>query len=239
MEFKERFSDYKERYYKELDARDKVESRQKASFSIFLVVFALIAFLFNKTLGSAQLPSDVFFWAFYGVGVLAFLVAIVFYIKGIHGYSYALVPTPEELEKYRKEIYEHYSKTNLGLAKQWMEEAYEQYIFECYISYTSQNTKNNDTKALNASHSMSSLIAAFVFICLSYVPYYASTFHGEKNDSTATTTATAPPEQASKGTTTTTNKASKTELMYFVILATPELTNQLRRAFAKSATAAY
>jgi len=239
MEFKERFGDYKERYHKELDARDKVESRQKSSFSIFLVVFALITFLFNKTLGSGQLPSDVFFWTVYSIGVLAFAVAIVFYIKGIHGYSYALVPTPEELEKYRKEIYEQYSKTNLGLAKQWMEEAYEQYIFECYISYTSQNTKNNDTKALNASRSMSSLIAAFVFICLSYVPYYASTFHGEKNDSTATTTATTSPEQASKGTTTTTSKTSKTELMCFVTIATPELINQLRRMLAKNTTASY
>ncbi len=183
-----------------------------------------------------------FFWTVYSFGVLAFVVAIVFYIKGIHGYSYALVPTPEELEKYRKEIYEQYSKINLGLAKQWMEEAYEQYIFECYISYTSQNTRNNDTKALNANRSMSSLIVAFVFICLSYVPYYASTFYGEKNDSTATTTATTSPEQASKGPTTTTSKTSKTSktgLMCFVTIATPELINQLRRMLAKNTTASY
>lgn len=176
MEYKERLADYKDRYYRELDVREKIDARLRTSFSFFLVVFALFAFLFEKTVSKGFLPSEVIFWFAYAVGVFAFIFAIFFQIKALHGYNYALIPTPERLEEYYSEILSAYAKSNLGLAKKWTKESYEKYLFNCYVIYTSQNTKNNDTKALNLSRSLSSLIVAFVFVCLSYIPFYAPLF---------------------------------------------------------------
>ncbi|MCQ8849053.1 hypothetical protein NQT74_10720 [Alteromonas stellipolaris] len=208
MEYSDRFKDYKERYYFELDVREKIETRLRASFPIFLLIFALIAYLFDKTINIGYLPADKIFWSFYLLGAIAFIFAIFFQIKAMHGYSYSLVPTPNTLETYYEKILEDYAKINCGLAKAWTKEVYENYLFTCYVAYTSQNTSNNDTKALNSSRSLSSLILAFLLVSLSYIPFYSSSPKGIKDDTKTATTTAATASTVCEGTASTTNETS-------------------------------
>ena len=193
MDFDERLNDYKEKYSFELLNREKIEARIKTPFAMFLIVFGLIAYLFKETIANQNFDFHWLFWVVFLLSCLLFIVSIFFFIKAIHGYHYLLLPTPEILEQYLADIISNYNEVDRGRSREWAKESYKEYLFESYVKYTTQNTKNNDTKALNISRCLTSLIASFIIICFSYLPYYDGLMNQKENidvQKTRTTTTT-------------------------------------------------
>ena len=191
MDFDERYKMYEDRYKSELDTREKIEGRVKTPFSLLIVVFGLIGYLFKVTVLSGNFAFDPMFWIAYVIAVILYLAAIVFFIKTIYGYHYLLVPTPEVLEEYLQITLDKYTKDNPSKAKQWTKEAFKEYLFECYVKFTSQNTKNNDTKSLNISRCLGMLIGSFIIVCASYFPYYQGVLDQKEKLNVQQTTSTA------------------------------------------------
>ena len=134
--------------------------------------FAFTAFLAKELFEKNAVSYSNWVWLPFGVSSIAFIVAVLFLIRSLHGYHYQLMPTPDVLESYREEIREKYVNINPEHAVVWTKEAYEEYIFTMYIEYTSQNVKNNDAKSINLNRCISSLIISFFSIVAAYVPYF-------------------------------------------------------------------
>lgn len=179
MDSKQRYVDYKERYISEIDARFKIDASLKAPPGLFLIVFALLAFIFNQTIAEETVPNDFWFWILYSLAGIFFTIALAFYAKAIYGYTYALIPTPQELENYFNQLVNYYSEHFDNDSEKQAEEAFEKYMETCYLEYATQNTKNNDTKLLNLSRCVGSIICAFVLACITYLPLYAFVLKGE------------------------------------------------------------
>jgi hypothetical protein len=167
---------YEKRYFHELDAREKIEARIKTPMAMFVIVFGLIGYLAKETVLKSNFELEFGFWLFSGAAIFTFVLSLFFFFKTIYGYHYFLLPTPDDLEKYFEESVSEYCNTNRGKARSWASEAFEEYLFDCYVSYTSQNTRNNDAKALNLTYCIGALIFSFINICIAYIPYYYQTF---------------------------------------------------------------
>jgi hypothetical protein len=172
MDKKKRFEVYEKRYFHELDTRERVESRLKTPLTMFAIVFGIIAFLSNKVIEAVDTHQDFGFWLFYSGSIVMFVLSVYFFIRSIYGYHYSLLPTPEVMENYYRNIEDEYAKTNLGSAKAWAQEAFEDYLYNSYVQYTTQNTKNNDAKSLNLIRCIGSIIFSFACIVVSFVPIY-------------------------------------------------------------------
>ncbi len=176
MDKKQRQEFYERRYFHELDAREKIEGRVKIPMTMFVIVFGLIGYIAKETVLKSNLDFDFSFWLLSGFATATFILSVFFFFKTIYGYHYSLLPTPADLEKYFEDTVTKYCKTDRGKARYWASEAFDEYLFSCYVSYTTQNTKNNDAKALNLVHCIGFLIFSFLFICMAYVPFYFQTF---------------------------------------------------------------
>lgn len=209
MNFEERLRKHEERYWHEIDAREKIESRIKTPFSMFLIVFGLIAYLFKETFLSDNLNFSWYFWIAYVSSIILFVTSIGFFLRAIYGYHYLLMPTPEVLELYFKQILDDYKKTDRTKANFWTREAFKEYLFNSYVTYTTQNTKNNDSKSLNINRCIGSLIASFVIVCLSYIPYYLGTTTLKENHVDQQTTSS-PSAAAARCERSTTQQTTKT-----------------------------
>jgi hypothetical protein len=173
MDINQRNADYKDWYYKEVDTRFKIEAGLKTSPALFLIVFALLAYIFKLTIAVNIYPQYYWFWGLFASSVISLVIAVFFFAAAIHGYTYSQIPTPVELENYYKTTLEHYAKYDLSKAKQYAGETFEEYINECYIVFATQNTLNNDTKLLNLSRIHRFIIIAFFLASFTYIPLYA------------------------------------------------------------------
>jgi hypothetical protein len=191
MDFDARLKAYEERYRHEIDTREKIEARIKTPFSMFLVVFGLIAYLFKETILVGKFEYNWTFWASYILAVSLFIASLGFFIRAIYGYHYLLMPTPVILEKYHEKTRNEYAEVNPSKAKSWTNEAFKQYLFDSYVKYTTQNTKNNDSKSLNISRCLGTLISSFIIVSSSYLPFYSGVLEHKENENVQQTTTTA------------------------------------------------
>ncbi len=174
MDRQARFELHEKRYFHELDAREKIEARLRTPLAMFAIVFGLLAYIANEVPFSRPSDVSIFFWVPYTLGGILFMSSLCCFFRAIYGYHYLLLPTPDTLEQYFNEIVEEYCKTDRGKARQWAAEAFKEYLFDSYVSYSSQNTKNNDSKSLNLNRCIGTLISSFVLSCLSYIPYMSN-----------------------------------------------------------------
>lgn len=166
---------YEKRYFHELESREKIESRLKTPLTMFAIVFGLLAYLIKEVLLKSHFNLGVSFWFLSGVTVITFIISLVYFFRTLHGYHYLLLPTPVVLEEYYKETMTKYTQIDEEKADIWTSEAFDEYLLNCYIKYTTQNTLNNDAKSLNLNRCISLLMISFVSTCLAYVPFYYHT----------------------------------------------------------------
>ena len=176
MDKLERQKLYKERYFHELDAREKIEGRLKTPMAMFIIVFGLVGYLIKETILKHNFDFNFSFYLLSGSAIFTFILSLIFFFKTIYGYHYSLLSTPISLEKYFEETVIEYCKTDRGKARAWASEAFNEFLYDCYVSYTTQNTQNNDAKALNLNRCIGALIFSFISICLAYIPYYYQIF---------------------------------------------------------------
>ena len=190
MDTDKRLESYKDRYKHEIDLREKLEARIKTPFAIMAIVFGLIAYLFRETVLSGNLDFDWFFWITYSAAILLFAQSFHYFFKAITGYRYKLIPTPEVLENYLEDTIEHYAKHSPSQAKAWANKAHSEYLFKCYVEYTSINTRNNDSKSYNINKCINTLIVAFLLSCNAYLPFYAGLLEQKESANVRPTTTT-------------------------------------------------
>ena len=167
---------YQKFYIHELETREKIESRLKTPMAMFVIIFGLIGYIAKESILKNNLNFEFSFFLLSGTATFTFILSIFFFFRAIYGYHYSLLPTPIDLENYLEKIIDEYCKTDRGKAREWASEAFEEYLFNCYVSYTSQNTKNNDAKSLNLNRCIGSLIFSFISISLAFIPFYYQTF---------------------------------------------------------------
>ena len=172
MKYEKRFEFYEKLYFNERELREKIEGRYRTPLTLFAVLFAFIGFMAKELFSENALSFGYGVWLPFTLSVLSFLLAAFHLSRSLYGYHYQLMPTPDVLEQYREEIKAKYRKIDPQYAIEWTNGAFEDYLFTMYIEYTTQNTKNNDTKSLNLSRCVRSLIATFLLVGLAYVPYF-------------------------------------------------------------------
>jgi len=172
MHFSDRLAFYERRYLHEIDLREKLEGRTRTSLLLLGIVAGVLGYVLKS---SVLVGSFDFHWSLFallGVGSVTFIAALLYCLRSMVGYHYQLLPASDNLEAYYQSILEEFKKVSAAKAREWANEDFEQYLMEAYISYASQNTRNNDAKSLNLHRCLISLAVTFTCGSLALLPYY-------------------------------------------------------------------
>lgn len=175
MELEARREFYEKLYFHALSTRDSVESRLKLPLTVLGFVFAMLGYLFSKTVLGNQSVS-IFYWLVFSSSCICLTVSIYFFIKAWHWYNYKALPIPDVLEDHlcnvrlKCEVAE--TEAEAGQAQHWTNEMFSEYLLDTFKEYASYNINLNDNRAYSLYRSVTAAIVAFVLGAVAYVPYY-------------------------------------------------------------------
>ena len=169
MTDEELFEFYKSQYEREDDARNDINDRLQIPLAIIVSLIGVLATMV-KLLGYPcfTLKFGVFSLLIIASGIFV-ARALFFFVRAWRGYEYEFLPTADQTRGYREKLKATYAQ--YSNSQQLVEQYTKQYIQDYYISCSSKNTGNNDTRALNLHFSNRAIIFAAVFVASTYVFY--------------------------------------------------------------------
>ena len=184
------FKLYEQLYFDEIERREKIDSRLQLPLAILIVIFGILAYMLQNVSHSASTIAVYSFWILFAIACGCFFLSILFFTRSWLGYTYRLLPTPEDTEKYKIdciELYKGYENCD-----ELVDGAIFQYLYNAYVDYSSWNMANNDTKSLNLDRTGKALFITFLFCILTFVPFFFGGLDKSKNsiDSKNTVTTT-------------------------------------------------
>lgn len=133
--------EYKELYLSELARREELNKAVDRPIAIITAFAGIVYF----SVGGFRLPLSAFQGAQLTLAVLAGMLlisAIVCIVCSYYGRVYGYVPTPSELENYRKSLTTYYADDNSVSAAD-IEEKVLDYVYEAYVTGAHQNASIN------------------------------------------------------------------------------------------------
>lgn len=167
---------YQQHYFHEADRKDQLNNAIAFPTGIVSVVGGAVAIL-AKELDYPYGTSENIQIILLVVTVFLIIVAIFFLAKSYWGYAYKHMPWPEEISKYRKELFDYYVSVGNQVAQSEVmaERDVASYIGAEYASNASMNAANNDKKSADLFRANGFMIASVVFVLFSAVPYVMNT----------------------------------------------------------------
>lgn len=157
------YSLYEQLYYRELELRDRIDSRVPTVLVIVLALAGWIAYVVDgllsipwSTMGGIALAIQLF-------GIIELVVAVVYLVKAWYGYTYWRLPLTERLEQHRQELNNYYGqKSSVPDVSTEFEKDIKLYFIEC----SGKNAAANDKKAdcLHKAFGWIITSAAFTFV---------------------------------------------------------------------------
>lgn len=163
----ELFEFYKGQYEREDEARDDINGRLQIPLAIIVSLIGVLAAMV-RLLGY---PSSTWKYGTFSLLILAsgiyVMRALYFFVRAWRGYEYKFLPTADQTRGYRDELKTTYAQ--YSNAQQLVDQYTKQYIQNYYISCSTQNTDNNDARALNLHYSNRAIIVAALLVAATYV----------------------------------------------------------------------
>lgn len=133
--------EYKELYLSELVRREELNAAVDRPIAIITAFCGILYF----SVGSFRFPLSAFQGAQLTLAVIAgalMLAVIACVVRSYYGHVYGYVPTPSELEAYRKSL-ESYYADDASVSAQNIQEKVLAYIYEAYVAGAHQNALIN------------------------------------------------------------------------------------------------
>lgn len=161
---------YKEMYYFELQRKDNLNSSLGLPIGIvILLAGGVLYYIQNLPVLFLDVWTVVFFATFI-LGGICLAVAIVFLVLALWNHEYSYLPTPSEIEAYRKALIQYY-KQNPDMPA-GMDEDFHNFLYEQFCMHVEKNTGSNDSKSGHLHVGLGWVIGAIVFLAVSMGPFY-------------------------------------------------------------------
>ncbi len=164
---------YKEHYFFEINRKHQITGQLGIPIGVLTILGGAIAFFVK----SVQYNFDIKCLILAGTILISifFLVRTIYcLIRSYYGYLYRYVPTPQEIEEYRKELSAYYESE--ATPEGDVNKEIEDYLLERYAICTHANTINNDSKSAYLHKANKYLIFTLIFVIISSIPYLAIKF---------------------------------------------------------------
>lgn len=142
---RERLELYKQRYYFELERKDRLGSMITIPSGIATLLFGTLTYLLSKT---SLIPTRALGILFFLAVVLLFfflVIAVYFLILSIYGYTYCYMPSSEIIEDYWNELANYYNQYIEVKGDEYSH--FINYLIETYCECNKNNILNNERKA--------------------------------------------------------------------------------------------
>lgn len=96
-----------QRYYHELDSRDRIFSRLQLNFAIYASVIALLAYMVRMIDYSSSCVAITLFFVGLSAGAALLAWSIFYTVVALTGYEYKTLPKSDELIRYEDELKQH------------------------------------------------------------------------------------------------------------------------------------
>jgi len=164
------FKLYEKQYYHEIDVRDKLNSRLQVPLVVLVTILGFMGYMLQNKSPNISGNGVVLFWVCFSVSAASIISSLVFFRKSWFGHTDKLLPTAQETEHYKEELmvfYESYDDCKI-----LVEKALKKYLYNSYVTFSSINTINNDSRSYNLYKMTVALTLATVFSFLSFIPYH-------------------------------------------------------------------
>ena len=136
---------YEKLYFHELEIRDKLIGRLQISLTVIAILLGFLAFMLRNKADVASSTAVSIFWILFVISTVLIAASIIFFILSWYGYKYKLLPTASETDNYKNELFDHYKEYENS--DELATNALNQYIYESFRDWSSENTTINDKKS--------------------------------------------------------------------------------------------
>lgn len=194
MNSKDRFKFYENLYFREIERIEKISARLSLPFAALLAVSTILAFMLNAKVKPTIDPWQQLFWSCFAMSAVALATGAFFLRLAWFGHFDKLIPTADAIENYHSLLYETYAE--YGNSNKLVEDGFNQFLFDYYVRFASENAINNDLRSYNIYRALVSFTAAILLALAAAIPFYlGSTDKKEmvdvKQNTTAPTTSAA------------------------------------------------
>lgn len=156
---------FKELYYKELERKENVNNRFNWTIGIFIILIGANIYCLNM-----MFELDEVQWAMillYSCTTICMLIAAVFLAIPLWAKKVSHLPLASDLNNHYSNLRSHYAnQANIDVL---VEEAFNNYLADIYITCAESNTKISDDKMKMTSLGNVAMIISLLFLLLTFV----------------------------------------------------------------------
>lgn len=168
MEDKERLKLYKQLYFHELDARDKLTTRLQLCLAVLTAFVGALGYIFVRLNWDASAPIEKWiFFVFYYLSVFFVCVSAWYFVRALWNHAYQFMPLAKEIEDYRSELHRTYKKYGEQDTKFYFQKFLLKYFMEC----ASFNAEVNECRSKKLHYSFSFIVYSIIPIVVSVVVF--------------------------------------------------------------------
>jgi len=190
VNFDRRLKLYESLYFREIERIEKISARLALPFAAMLSVATILAFMLNAKIKPESEPAHCVFWIFFSGASISLIFGAWFFRKAWFGHSDKLLPTADSIENYYLEICDTYK--GYEDSEKLIENAFNEFLFEYYKRFSSENAINNDKRSYNIYRALVAFTVTLLFAGSAAIPFYLGASKLEEIDNVreAATTAT-------------------------------------------------
>lgn len=166
----ERFKLYEKLYFQELDRREKISSRLALPFAVIVATVGLLSFMLNSGDKPDYQPYVALFWLLFVASAVALAFGAWFFRKAWFGDTDKLLPTAGDIEGYYRELVTTYE--GFDDHEKLVHSAFEEFLFNYFAQYSSENAINNDRRSYNIHRATVSLTVSVLLAFVAALPFF-------------------------------------------------------------------
>ncbi len=168
---------YKEHYFFEINRRHQLTSQLSIPIGILTVLGGLSAYIVKNNFMCSD-DKKLLFAVLLSISSLFFIITIYYLIRSYYGYTYRFIPSPKDINDYKKQLSDYHKK--LGSSEEKVELELEEFLIERYAIAAHENTWNNDSKSVFLHKANTALIYTLISLLLNASLFYYVNFNNHE-----------------------------------------------------------
>lgn len=177
----ERFLEYlKERYYFELERKEKLNANVNNPMTLIIIVLGVITFFVQNSIALGWDVLSIFFYVFLSLAATSVLVSGYFLVRSFYRYHYSYLPMASGVENDLSRIKNYYkdpyfrNHSEDEIARLIDDDVFNLYSKK-YIDCIDRNIVSNERKNEQLMKTSSLLILGLFFLFMSSIPFFLKT----------------------------------------------------------------
>ena len=164
------FKLYEKLYFHEIEMREKLSARLQIPLALILSLTGLLAFMLQNFERSLSNMASIFFVVFLVLSAFALAASVYYFVRSWFGHTYSFLPSAQDTENYRQELYKTYDPYEDGKAT--ADGHFDEFLCLYMIRLSSINTQCNDKRSIYLHKTNASLIIVASLALVSFLIFY-------------------------------------------------------------------